>query len=137
MDAKIIDALALFGGPKAVSEGPEDLFRWPIVTEEDEQAVLEVLRAGSMSGTDVTMEFEEEYAAFQGTQYALGYCNGTASLLGAMFGCGVGRGDEIIAPSLTYWAAALPAYTLGATIVFADIDADSLCIDPDLSLIHI
>jgi len=131
VDTRITGALALLGGPKAVTEGPEDLFRWPIVTEEDEQAVLEVLRAGSMSGTDVTMEFEEEYASFQGTQYALGYCNGTASLLGAMFGCGVGRGDEIIAPSLTYWAAALPAYTLGATIVFADIEADSLCIDPD------
>jgi perosamine synthetase len=47
-----------------------------------------------------------------------------------MWACGLRRGDEIIVPSLTYWASALPALRLGATIVFADIDAGSLCIDP-------
>ena len=44
------DELAILGGPRAVPSYSDDLFRWPIVTEEDEQAVLEVLRAGSMSG---------------------------------------------------------------------------------------
>jgi dTDP-4-amino-4,6-dideoxygalactose transaminase len=47
-----------------------------------------------------------------------------------MWACGVGFGDEIICPSLTYWASALPAYQLGATVVFADVDPESLCIDP-------
>lgn len=123
--------LALLGGPKSMTADVRDCFTWPIVTEEDEAAVLEVLRAGKMSGTDVTKQFELEFAEWMGTDYALGYCNGTASLLGGMFGCGVGAGDEVIAPSVTYWATALPALTLQATIVFADIDRTTLCIDPD------
>jgi len=123
------EKLATMGGPKAITGEHADLFRWPIVTEEDEQAVLEVLRAGSMSGSDVTRKFEAEYATYQGCKYALAFCNGTAALLGAMYGCGVRRGDEIIAPSLTYWASALPAFSLGATVVFADIEPDSFCID--------
>src|SRR5690606_17329115 len=85
---------------------------------------------GAMSGTDITLQFEKEFAAWQGTEYALGYCNGTMALQAAMFGCGVGRGDEIICPSVTYWASALPAFTLGATIVFADIEESTLCLDP-------
>jgi dTDP-4-amino-4,6-dideoxygalactose transaminase len=122
--------LALLGGPKSVVAVSDDLFRWPIVTAEDEEAVLSVLRAGSMSEGDVTSLFEAEYAAYQQTRYALCCCNGTAAVLAAMFGCGVGRGDEIIAPSLTYWASALPAFSLGATVVFADIEPHSLCIAP-------
>jgi dTDP-4-amino-4,6-dideoxygalactose transaminase len=124
------ETLALLGGAKAITTDAGDLFRWPTVTEEDEQAVLEVLRAGSMSDSDVTRQFEAEYGTYQGTQHALAFCNGTAALLAAMYGCGVRRGDEIIAPSLTYWASALPAFGLGATVVFADIERDSLCIDP-------
>jgi len=122
--------LALFGGPKAVQTDPGDIYRWPIVTKEDEDAVLEVLRRGGMSGTDVTQAFEKDYAAWQGAKYALGSNNGTSALEAAMFGCGIGRGDEIIAPSITYWATALPCFNLGATVVFAEIDPDTLCIDP-------
>ncbi|MBI2193777.1 MAG: DegT/DnrJ/EryC1/StrS family aminotransferase [Planctomycetes bacterium] len=128
--AVVEEKLALLGGVRCVQGDHRDLFQWPIVTEEDEQAVLEVLRAGKMSGTDVTRKFETEYAAFQGTRYALAHCNGTAALLGAMYGCGVGRGDEVIVPSLTYWASALPAWNLGATVVFADIDPVSVCLAP-------
>jgi len=122
--------LALFGGEKAVREDPGDLFKWPIITREDEEAVLEVLRRGAMSGTDVTRKFEEEFAEWIGLPYALAFNNGTASVLAAMYGCGVGVGDEVIAPSVTYWASCLPAYALGATVVFADIDPVTLCIDP-------
>src|ERR1035437_9462994 len=122
--------LALFGGPKAVKSGNAKLFAWPIITREDEKAVLEVLRRGGMSGTDVTVEFEKEYATWQGIKYALGCSSGTAALQCAMYGCKVGIGDEIICPSITYWASCLPAFSLGATIVFAEIDPQTLCIDP-------
>jgi dTDP-4-amino-4,6-dideoxygalactose transaminase len=47
-----------------------------------------------------------------------------------MFACGVGVGDEIISPSVTYWASALPCFSLGATVVFAEVDPDTLCLDP-------
>jgi perosamine synthetase len=130
-DTVVNQPLAIQGGPKAVHGVlPDELFHWPIVTAEDEWAVVEVLRAGSMSGTDITRQFESEYAAWQGCEHALGYCNGTAALQGAMFGVGLGRGDELIAPSRTYWASALQAFSLGATVVFADVDPISLCIDP-------
>jgi len=131
VSAVISQPLALLGGPKAVEADEPDLFHWPIVTEEDERAVLEVLRAGSMSGIELTRRFEAEWAAYQGTRYALAFCNGTAALLAAMYACGVRRGDEIIVPSVTYWASALPAFSLGATVVFADIDPVTLCIDPN------
>ncbi len=123
-------SLALFGGAKSVTLPQGDLFTWPIVTEEDEAAVLEVLRHRAMSGTDITMQFEKEFAEWMGVKYALGYHNGTASLLGAMYGVGIGVGDEMICPATTFWASALQIYSLGATVVFADIDPQTLCLDP-------
>jgi dTDP-4-amino-4,6-dideoxygalactose transaminase len=122
--------LAIHGGPKAVQSDPGDIFAWPIITEEDEQAVLAVLRAGKMSGTEVTIEFEKEFAEWHGVRHALAHNTGTAALHAAMFACGVGIGDEVIVPSLTYWASALPALSLGATIVFAEVEPSTLCLDP-------
>jgi len=122
--------LALFGGPRSVTVEAGDAFRWPIVTEEDEAAVLEVLRRGAMSGTDVTKQFEQEFAQWMGMQYALGCCNGTASVNAALWACGVGAGDEVICPSVTYWASCTGALWLGASVNFADIDPQTLCIDP-------
>ena len=122
--------LALLGGAKTVPDNPTDIFDWPIIGKEDEQAVLDVLRKGAMSGLDITREFEREFAQWQGSKYALGFNTGTASIHAAMYGCKVGVGDEIIAPSLTYWATVLPAFSLGATVMFADIERTSFCIDP-------
>jgi len=123
--------LALLGGPRAVKSTSDDLFRWPIVTKEDEDAVLEVLRAGKMSGTDVTKEFEREFASWLGVKYALAHNNGTAAIHSTLFGLGVGHGDEIICPSITYWASCLPVYSLGGTVAFVDIDPETLCLDPN------
>ena len=109
----------------------EEMFHWPIVTAEDEEAVVAIMRAGIMSGTDVTRKFEKEFAAWLGTAYALGTCNGTAAIQEAFYACGVGPGTEVICPSMTYWASAAPAVSLGADVVFADIDPDTLCIDPE------
>ena len=123
--------LALFGGPKAVKTENPDMFKWPIVTKEDEEAVLDVLRKGAMSGTDITKQFEKEFADWMGVKYALAFNNGTASLMAAMYGVGVRKGDEIICPTITYWASCTQAMALGATVVFANIDKTTLCIDPD------
>lgn len=131
MATTLTSSLALLGGPKAVTSDPGDLFDWPIVTPEMEAAVLDVLRRGAMSGIDVTTEFEKEFAAWHGRRYALAHNNGTASLHSAMFGLGIGKGDEIICPSITFWASCLPVYSLGGTVVFADVDPTTLCIDPN------
>ena len=129
-DVKDNGGLALLGGKKAVRAEQKDIFAWPIFTAEHEKALLKVLRSGNISGIDVTKEFEEKYACLLGRKYALTAPNGTASILEAMYGLGVGVGDEVIAPSITFWASIVQAYNLGATPVFADIDPETLCIDP-------
>ena len=123
--------LAIFGGPKAITLDVGDMFHWPKVTKEDEDAILDVLHRGAMSGTDVSRAFEEDFKKWTGSKYALGFCNGTSSLQAAMYAVGLRRGDEIIVPSVTYWASALQTLSLGATPVFADIDPISLCINPN------
>jgi perosamine synthetase len=126
-----VSKLALLGGDKAITQDYSHLFKWPIVTEEMEQGVLDVLRNGNMSGTDISKQFEQKYAKWQGTEYALAHNTGTAALLAAMWACGLGHGDELISPSMTYWATCIQALTLGTSVVFADIHPDTLCIDPD------
>ncbi|GIP35225.1 DegT/DnrJ/EryC1/StrS family aminotransferase [Paenibacillus sp. J2TS4] len=71
------------------------MFKWPIITEEDEAAVLDVLRKGAMSGTEVTLQFEKEFAEWLRMDYALACNTGTASLHAAMFACKIGVGDEV------------------------------------------
>jgi len=128
--ASHLPRLALFGGDPAITRPIRDILKWPIVTEEDEAAVLGVLREGKMSGWDISIQFEKEFADWLGVQYAVAHNNGTASLQAAMFAVGVGRGDEIICPTQTYWASCLQAFSLGATVVFADVEEDSFCLDP-------
>ncbi len=125
-----MSVLAINGGRPAIQGNiPAELFTWPIVTNEDEEAVLEVLRRAAMSGLDVTEKFEREFADWIGCKYAIGYCNGTLSLQAAMFACGLGKGDEMICPSKTYWASCIQALNLGATVVFAEVEKNSLCLD--------
>ena len=122
--------LAVNGGTKLIQQDYEPLFHWPIITSEDIQAVTEVLKAGTMSGNEISKIFEQEYAAWNGTKYALSTANGTAALTAAFWACGIGAGDEVICPSMTYWASCTAVIKLGATINFADID-EELNIDPD------
>ncbi len=124
------DKLALFGGNPSVTLDQTAMFKWPRFSDEHEAAVLDVLRNGNMSGFDVTKKFEQQYADNLGRAYALCCPNGTAAILNAFYAMGVGVGDEVIAPTLTYWASILQVYNLGATPVFADVDPDTLCIDP-------
>jgi len=121
---------ALLGGEKAVKSDSPDVFIWPIVTDRHEQAVLDVLRARQMSGNEITKQFEQKYARMLGRKHGLAYPNGTSAILGAMYGLGIGVGDEVICPSITYWASIAQAYNLGATPVFADVDPETICIDP-------
>ena len=123
--------LAILGGPKAVTRDPGDMFTWPIITKEDEDAVMEVLRRRAMSDTDISAAFEKEFAAWMGQKYAVTCSSGTAALQAAMYAVRLRAGDELICPSMTYWASCLQAFSLHATVVFADVDPETLCIDPN------
>lgn len=124
--------LALLGGEKAVEKvAMEEMFHWPIVNQEMRDAIVAVLEDGNMSGLDISKKFERGFADWHGVEHGLAHCSGTASLHAAMYGVGLGVGDELICPSITYWASCTQALSLGASVVFADIEPDSLCLDPD------
>ncbi len=133
--------LALLGGTPVVgkAEAPayRSLFKWPIVNEAMRKANDRVLCSGNMSGTDIADEFEKKFAAWNGTKYASSAPNGTASLIAAFYAVGLGPGDELICPSITYWASCLGAIHLGASVVFADINPDTLTLDPASFEAHI
>ncbi len=124
--------LALCGGQPVLdqSDMPGELFHWPIITPEDEQACLEVIRRNAFSGTDITIQFQNEFAAWQGRKYALAFTNGTMSLSAAMFAIGLGMGDEIICPTKTYWGSVSQAINFGASAVFCNIN-EKLSMDPN------
>jgi perosamine synthetase len=130
MSLALKNTLAINGGDKAVKTDPGDIFRWPIVTAEDEDAVLDVLRRGAMSGMDVTLKFEEDLKEWFGLDYALCHNTGTAAIQAAMYACGVRTGDEVICQSLTYWGSVLQVFSLGGTVVFGDVDPDTITLDP-------
>lgn len=124
-------ALALLGGEPVVQRPRDDLMTWPPFGIEDQEAVLGVLLKPNFFDEVQVGAFEREFAEWVGTRYAVTMANGTMALQAAMWAAGLRRGDEIIGPSRTYWAAVLPAYSLRATIVFSDIEGKSLCVDPE------
>jgi dTDP-4-amino-4,6-dideoxygalactose transaminase len=122
--------LALQGGAPAITLDQTEALRWPVVEQEEIQAVTEVVTSGQWSLSPVTTAFEQEFAAYHGVRYALAHNNGTAALHAAFFALGLGPGDEVIAPSATYWATAMPVLAVGAVPVFADVEPESMNIDP-------
>lgn len=122
--------LAILGGNPVVTEPREDLFRWPVFGDEEEQAALELLRKPNFFDNQVVPAFEREFASWAGAKYAITESSGTHAVLGALFACGVGTGDEVIVPTCTYWASCVPIFCLKATPVFADIEPHTLNIDP-------
>ena len=122
--------LAILGGKKILEKADEPLFHWPIVNQAMIDAQTKVLADGNMSGTDISRRFEAEFAKWQGRTYALSHNNGTSSLHAAMYGVGLGPGDEIICTSVTYWASCTGALSLGATVVFCDVNPETLQMDP-------
>ncbi len=122
--------LALLGGSKAVENIDLEIFKWPVVTDDHRKAVLDVIDRGAMSGLDVTDKFTAAYAKDFERKYGLMCNNGTAAIHSGFWALGVGAGDEVICPSMTFWASITQIFSLGATPVFADIDPETLCLDP-------
>ena len=75
--------------------------------------------------------FEESFAAYTGARYATAVSNGTVAIHLALVALGIGPGDEVIVPSLTYIASVNPIVQVGATPVFVDSERASWQIDPE------
>ena len=98
---------------------------------EEEEAVLRVVRSRWLSMGEETQQFEQEFAAFIGVKHALAVTNATAALHLACLAVGIGPGDEVIVPSLTFVATANAVRYAGGVPVFADIEGeDWLTISP-------
>jgi dTDP-4-amino-4,6-dideoxygalactose transaminase len=122
---------AILNGPKAVTLDEAEANRWPLITRDDEAAVLEVLRSGELSFHPVTRELENDYRQMFGMRHAIAHCNGTAALLAAFFALNLQPGDEVIVPSATFWASVVPLLWVGAFPVFAESEIERLGLDPD------
>jgi dTDP-4-amino-4,6-dideoxygalactose transaminase len=97
---------------------------------EEEAEVLAALRSGWVTKGPRTAEFQERFAARVAAPQALGLNSCTAALHTALLAAGIGPGDEVIVPALTFAASANVVVHCGATPVFADVLPDTHCIDP-------
>ena len=100
------------------------------IDDADIAAVVAVLRGDWLTTGPLVGRFEEAFAAFVGSPRTVACANGTAALHLCMLAAGIGPGDEVIVPALTFVATANCARYVGATPVFADVRDDTLTIDP-------
>lgn len=132
--------LAIDGGPQAI---PKPLPAWPQFTEKTMRAAVQPLREGApnywtnrhgkLKGGKVGshgMEYEEKFAQWEGSKFAVSSATGTSALMIALAGFGIGPGDEVIVPSYTFIASAMCVPQIGAIPVFADVVPDNHTIDP-------
>lgn len=122
------ECLAINGGTPVRSQllpyGRQD------IDDADITAVVEVLKSDWLTTGPKVDEFEEAFAAAVGARYAVAVSNGTAALHAAMFALNIGPGDEVIVTPMTFAASANCVLYQGGTPVFADVDPETLLIDP-------
>jgi perosamine synthetase len=120
--------------PDRLPEGAETAPFLPYGRQEigdaDIKAVVEALVSGWLTTGPRVGEFEQAFARHCGAGEGVAVNSGTAALHGAMRALGVGHGDEVIVPALTFAASANAALYEGAKPVFADVESDTLLVDP-------
>ncbi|MBR4885352.1 MAG: DegT/DnrJ/EryC1/StrS family aminotransferase [Lentisphaeria bacterium] len=120
-------AAPVFGEKKLMELIPP----WPPRYPETEEKLLEVYRSGQWGGCRTyEQKLMTEFAEFQNARYSVWMANGTVTLECALLALGIGPGDEVIVPGVTWIATAQAPLYVGATPVIVDIDPESCCIDP-------
>lgn len=120
------EPLALNGGAKAVTVSDAGAWKWPQYGEEEEQAVLELLRAPNY---DPIYALEKEWSEFLGVPYCKAHFNGTSALAAMFFALNLPPGSEILVPSYTFFATIAPMRLFGLVPVFVDINPRTLNFD--------
>lgn len=118
---------ALLGG-KPVCKG--NWPGWPKPRQSDEEALLEVLRAGRWYRNRSVREFEEKYAALNQAKYCIATSSGTTALMTSLGALGVGPGDEVIVAPYTFLASVTVILMHYALPVFVDSDRETFLMDP-------
>ena len=120
--------LAIQGGEKtSLVDWPE----WPVWDDRERQGLLAVLESGKWWYGERVREFEASFAAFQNARFGVTATSGTTALETTLAALGIGAGDEVIVPPYTFMATASAVLRAGAVPIFADIQPNTLCIDPD------
>ena len=103
----------------------------PHIGEKELEYVIDAVKSGWVSSIGKYInQFEEKFAGYCRTRYAIFTANGTTALHLALVSLGIGRGDEVIVPDLTFIATANAVTYTGAKAVFVDSHPDYWCIDP-------
>ena len=120
---------ALLGGAPIRSE---KFPGWPMVRENDERALVDVLRSGKWNRNNggVAKRFEESWARLLGVKHSLATANGTSALIATLGAMGIGPGDEVIVPPYTFVATINAVLLHHALPVFGDTDLETFQIDP-------
>lgn len=122
--------LALLGGTP-VSATPIGGIPWPPTSEKTADKLKELYLSRKWSfNSPSEQEFEKAYAKYQGAKHGIFMVNGTVTLECGLLALGVGKGDEVIIPALTWIATATAVRDVGAKPVFVDIEPTTLCMDP-------
>jgi len=123
-----MDKLAIDGGKPVRKNLLPYGHQW--IDETEIQAVIEVLRSDWLTTGPMVEEFERAFAEYVGIHEGVAVSNGTAALHAAMFALGIGPGDEVIVPAMTFAATANCLVYQRGTPVFVDVDPDTLLVDP-------
>src|SRR3989338_4039590 len=102
----------------------------PYFNKQEEKVISDVIRSGWVMQGPRVSEFEEEFAKYVGSKYAVAVSSGTAALHLSLLAIGVKAGDEVIIPSFSFIATANSVVHCGASPVFIDIDQRTYNIDP-------
>lgn len=122
------ERLAIHGGKRAVTVPAPT---WPEIGESDRIALLQVLESGIWGGYHPSVaELERRMAAAHGVSFGVAVANGTVSLEIALAAAGVHPGDEVIVPPISFVASATAIARVGAVPVFADVDPQTINLDP-------
>ncbi|MBN2592456.1 MAG: DegT/DnrJ/EryC1/StrS family aminotransferase [Sedimentisphaerales bacterium] len=123
--------LAINGGRPLRNVKANPWPRWPVWDKKEEKGLLEVLKSGVWSyNGPKEKQFNKTFAKFIGAEYAISAANGTVTLQLALEACGIGLGDEVIVPGLTWQATAASVLDVNAAAVLVDVKPDNWCIDP-------
>lgn len=109
-------------------------FGRPSFTESEIAAVTRVIRSGWIGMGAETLAFEKELSDFLGGPHVITVNSCTSALFLSLLMSGVGPGDEVICPSLTWCSTANAALYLGATPIFCDVDPESFCLSAETVL---
>lgn len=123
--------LAINGGVPCRNTTENPWPKWPVWGKEEETALIQVLNSGvwSYNGPKET-EFNRRFAEYTGVRHAISTVNGTITLQVALEALGIGVGDEVIVPGLTWQATAATVIDVNATPILVDVREDTWCIDP-------